>query len=63
MSHQMARPKYQSTEQPIEDKAEKQKLKHALGKINLLTEEGIQVEDEERIRAIYMFLESLARYA
>ena len=45
-----------------EDKNEKHRLKHALGKVNLLANGGLDVEEEDRIKAIHTFLESLARY-
>lgn len=53
-SQQMARVRPMSVQQ-TEDKLEKNKLKHALGKINILADGSIAVTEEERIASIYKF--------
>jgi hypothetical protein len=44
VSQQLPRARYQSTEG--DDRVEKQKLKHALGKVNILADGALQVPDE-----------------
>lgn len=54
-SQQLSRPKNQWGESSGDDRQEKQRLKHSLGKISLLAE-GVEVEEEEKIKSIYLFL-------
>jgi hypothetical protein len=51
-SNQMARVRPSSVQQS-EDKLEKNKLKLALGKINILADGSIAVSEEDRIASIY----------
>lgn len=53
-SQQLTRARPTSVHQS-EDKLEKAKLKHALGKINVLAEGSLSVNEEERISSIHRF--------
>jgi hypothetical protein len=61
-SQQFTRGRAASAEGGGEERAERNRLKQCLGKVNLLAEGGTGVEEEERVKSIYNLLECLARY-
>lgn len=60
-SHQTGRLQQYQSVGNSEDRQMKQQLKHTLGKVNLLASGDVVVNEEEKVRSIYLFLSALGR--